>query len=102
MASRPTWPGGRPNDGDPADPVPFESVARSVSVALTSKRSRFYEVRLQPTLWGGVALVRAWGRLGTPGRTAARSYADLGAARAAAERQVRRRVQRGYRLVWVH
>jgi predicted DNA-binding WGR domain protein len=43
--------------------------------------------------------VRAWGRLGTPGRWAAAEYPDLAAAGPAVERAVRRRLRRGYRLV---
>jgi predicted DNA-binding WGR domain protein len=95
--------------GDPTDAtgsatpavVPFAHAARFVSVDPAKNRSRFYELRLQPTLWGDTALVRAWGRLGTPGRTAVRSYADPRVARATAEQLVRRRLQRGYRLVRV-
>ena len=81
--------------------MPFESVARFVSVDPTKHRSRFYELRLQPTLWGGVALVRVWGRLGTPGRWAATEYPDRAAARSDVERAVRRRLGRDYRLVAV-
>ena len=79
--------------------MPFESVARFVSVDPTKNRSRFYELRLQETLWGGVALVRGWGRLGTPGRWRAREYPDRAAAQPDVERAVRRRLERGYRLV---
>ena len=42
----------------------FKSVARFVSVDPAERRFRFSELRLQPALWSGVALVRAWGRLG--------------------------------------
>ena len=45
--------------------------------------------------------VRAWGRLGTPGRRAASEYPDRAAALPDAERAVRRRLGRGYRLVGV-
>ena len=79
----------------------FASAARFVSVDPATRRFRFSELRLQETLWGGVALVRAWGRLGTPGRWHASEYPDRDAARGAAERAVRRRLGRGYRLVAV-
>jgi predicted DNA-binding WGR domain protein len=100
--------------GDPEYPVPADDAdpaataaagvreghaARFVSVEPAQRRFRFYEVRLQPTLWGGVALVRAWGRLGTPGRSRASEYPDQAAAGPAVERAVRRRLRRGYRLV---
>ena len=59
-------------------------------------RFRFYELRLQPTLWG-----RAWGRLGTPGRRRATEYPDREAAGPEVARAVRRRLGRGYRVVAV-
>src|SRR5262245_20490262 len=93
----------RANDADPAgivsDVVPFPHVARFVSVDPAKRRFRFCELRWRPTLWGGVALVRAWGRLGTPGRWAATEYPDRAAAQPDVERAVRRRLGRGYRLV---
>src|SRR5215217_4525274 len=79
--------------------VPFAHTARFVSVDPAARRFRFYELRLQETLWGGVALVRAWGRLGTPGRWRAGEYPDRAAAQPDFERAVRRRLGRGYRLV---
>jgi predicted DNA-binding WGR domain protein len=88
------------NDGGATpEGVPFAHAVRFVSVDPAKRRFRFYELRLQATLWGGVALVRGWGRLGTPGRTRAAEYPDRAAATAAAERAVRRRLGRGYRLV---
>src|SRR5215218_3398996 len=77
----------------------FGRVARFVSVDPAQRRFRFYELRWQETLWGGVALVRAWGRLGTPGRARATEYPDRAAAQPDIERAVRRRLGRGYRLV---
>ena len=77
----------------------FAHAARFVSVDSAQRRFRFYELRWQPTLWGGVALARAWGRLGTPGRWRAREYPDRTAAQPDVERAVRRRLERGYRLV---
>ena len=77
----------------------FAQAARFVSVDPATRRFRFYELRLQETLWGGVALVRAWGRLGTPGRARATEYPDRAAAGPDVERAVRRRLGRGYRLV---
>jgi predicted DNA-binding WGR domain protein len=86
-------------DGAAAAAVPFAHYARFVSVDRAERRFRFYELRLQATLWGGVALVWTWGRLGTPGRWRAIEYPDRGAADPDIERAVRRRLRRGYRLV---
>jgi predicted DNA-binding WGR domain protein len=79
--------------------VAFAHCARFVSVDPTKNRFRCYELRLQATLWGGVALVRAWGRLGAPGRFIVSEYPDRAAALPDIERAVHRRLARGYRLV---
>jgi predicted DNA-binding WGR domain protein len=89
----------RMDGADSAGIVPFGHAIRFVSVDPAKRRFRFYELRLQGTLWGGVALVRAWGRLGTPGRARATEYPDRAAAGPDVERAVRRRLGRGYRLV---
>jgi predicted DNA-binding WGR domain protein len=87
------------DDARPAKGVAFGAAARFVSVDPAERRFRFDELRLQPTLWGGVALVRAGGRLGAPGRCTATEYPDRAAAEPDVERAVRRRLRRGYRLV---
>ena len=46
--------------------VALAHYARFVSVDPTRNRARGYELRWQPALWGGVLLVRTWGRLGAP------------------------------------
>jgi predicted DNA-binding WGR domain protein len=81
--------------------VAFEHVVRFESVDRAQQRFRFYELRWHTTLWGGVALVRGWGRLGTPGHARVREYPDRASAAPDAERAVRRRLRRGYRLVAV-
>jgi predicted DNA-binding WGR domain protein len=88
-------------DAAAARGVAFAHYARFVSVEPTKNRARFYELRLQATLWGGMALVRAWGRLGAPGRWKATEYPDRAAATPEVERAVGRRLARGYRLVGV-
>src|SRR4051812_1989273 len=48
---------------------------------------RFYSLTLQPTLLGGVDLVRRWGRLGTSGgSTLTETYPDEASAQAALEK----------------
>jgi hypothetical protein len=87
--------------GDPRDDatdaggVPFAHGARFVSIDPAERRFRVYELRLQATLWRGVALGRAWGRLGAPGRARATEDSDRAAAHAALERAVRRRLDAG-------
>jgi predicted DNA-binding WGR domain protein len=58
---------------------------------------RFYRLALWPDLFGGIALVREWGRLGSPGRLRPDLHADEQAARRALERLMRAKCRRGYR-----
>ena len=58
----------------------------------------FYSLALQPTLLGGVDLVRRWGRLGTSGAGSmlTEAYPDEASAQAALEKLAARRRRRGY------
>lgn len=58
---------------------------------------RFYRLALWPDLFGGIALVREWGRLGSPGKLRLDLHPDEDAARHALERLVRVKCRRGYR-----
>ena len=42
----------------------------------TRNMRRFYRLDVQPDLFGGVLLVRQWGRIGTCGRIVDESYAS--------------------------
>ena len=77
----------------------FGHAVRLTSVDPTTNRARFYVLAWRPTLWGGVALVRTWGRLGRPGRSRATVYADRQGAEADIRRLLRRRLRHGYRVV---
>ena len=77
----------------------FRAYARFVSVDATKNRYRFYSLSWQPALWGGGALVRCWGRIGTKGRSLAIFYQDRAGAQQLVEQIVKRRLQRGYHLV---
>jgi predicted DNA-binding WGR domain protein len=88
-----------PPDADAAAVAAFAQFARFVSVDPTRNRSRCDELRWQPALWGGVLLVRTWGRAGARRQAAVRDYPDRASARSDVERAVRRRLRRGYRLV---
>jgi predicted DNA-binding WGR domain protein len=61
--------------------------------------ARFYIVTLAPTLFGEVALVREWGRIGSAGTVRETWLASAGAAEAAALRLARRKRRRGYRRI---
>ena len=55
------------------------------------------QLSLQPDLFGGTALVRQWGRIGTAGRQVCELHHDAGQARDALARQLRAKRRRGYR-----
>jgi predicted DNA-binding WGR domain protein len=60
----------------------------------TRNMRRFYLLSIQPTLFGGAALVRNWGRIGTSGQTMMQTFDDgtqAGEAFAKLERTKRRR-----------
>jgi predicted DNA-binding WGR domain protein len=62
-------------------------------------RNRTYRLHLQPALWGGVGVVRTWGRRGTTlrrARSLVTHHRDEGAAEAAVAAVIRRRLHRGY------
>ncbi|WP_415918848.1 WGR domain-containing protein [Tateyamaria sp. SN6-1] len=67
-----------------------------VRINPSENMARFYGIALQPTLFGEVAVVRCWGRIGTRGRATAHTYADFsGAADAFADLAQKKRA-RGY------
>jgi predicted DNA-binding WGR domain protein len=80
--------------------VTFEQFARFERLDRAQNCERFYVLSWQPLLWGGVALVRQWGRIGSAGsRLLEGAYADRQNAQPLAERLIRRRLQRRYELV---
>ncbi|MFV0300519.1 MAG: WGR domain-containing protein [Paracoccus sp. (in: a-proteobacteria)] len=59
--------------------------------------ARFYRIELTGDLFGGVRLVRAWGRLGTGGRQASEWFPGPDEAQASRALWLRRKLGRGYR-----
>ncbi len=59
--------------------------------------ARFYCLSLQPTLFGEVSVVRAWGRIGTRGRAKIDSYPTGEGAACALARLAAAKRRRGYR-----
>ena len=60
---------------------------------------RFYRLDVQPDLFGGVLLVREWGRIGAHGRMVAEPYDSEALAAAALQRQAERKRRRGYAVL---
>jgi predicted DNA-binding WGR domain protein len=61
--------------------------------------ARFYILSLEPTLFGEVAVLRHWGRIGTRGRQALSLHGTRAEAECVLSRQIARRRKRGYREV---
>lgn len=58
--------------------------------------ARFYLLSIQPTLFGGVSLVRNWGRIGTSGQVKIVTYDRADDAHRAYRRLERVKRRRGY------
>jgi len=58
---------------------------------------RFYRLDMPPDLFGGVLLVKEWGRIGAHGRAVAERYDTEALAADALQRQAERKRRRGYR-----
>lgn len=59
--------------------------------------ARFYAMSIEPTLFGGAALVREWGRIGLVGRRRLDLFASVASAQTELEALHRRKIARGYR-----
>ena len=59
--------------------------------------ARFYSLDLQPDLFGGVVLIRNWGRIGTAGQERRDWFASMPDAIAEQDRWRRIKTGRGYR-----
>lgn len=58
--------------------------------------ARFYALDLQPTLFGGWAVVKEWGRIGRAGQGRSALYGEKDQAEAGLARELARRIRRGY------
>ncbi len=58
--------------------------------------ARYYLLSLETTLFGDVALVRTWGRIGSPGRQSQEFFREHAKARVALEIWRLRKQRRGY------
>ena len=69
--------------GIPNDALQFEFFAEAVELRRVDpdrNMARFYRMVLQPNLFGGVDLVREWGRIGSSGRVFVSHHGDPGQA----------------------
>jgi predicted DNA-binding WGR domain protein len=63
----------------------------------TRNVNRFYIVAVTPTLFGEWAVLREWGRRGSPGTLRLETWRRRQDAQLAEQRTIKRRLQRGYR-----
>jgi predicted DNA-binding WGR domain protein len=61
--------------------------------------ARFYAVKVVPTLFGSGALVREWGRIGSPGTLRTDWFETAEEAERARAQLMLKKIRRGYRLV---
>jgi predicted DNA-binding WGR domain protein len=62
----------------------------------TLNLARFYQVEIQPTLFGNWAVICRWGRIGTYGSMRQDWFSSLSEAEASHARRVARKYRRGY------
>ncbi len=62
----------------------------------TRNMRRFYQLDIEPDLFGGVRLVKVWGRIGTEGRSVAEFHDNEALAADAMQRHAERKRRRGY------
>jgi predicted DNA-binding WGR domain protein len=79
----------------------FRARVHLTSVDPRRNRYRYYVLSWQPLLWGGGALIRTYGRVGTRGQTLEVRYPDRASAQPEIERLLRLRLRHGYTVVEV-
>jgi predicted DNA-binding WGR domain protein len=68
-------------------------------IDLTRNMRRFYQLDVQPDLFGAWGVVREWGRIGRPGRLRVDPYPTAVQAEERMQRHQATKQGRGYRLV---
>lgn len=74
----------------------FPEASSLVRIDASVNMWRFYEMTIQPDLFGGAALMRRWGRLGTAGAFRLDLFPDAGAATNALARLAVQKRRKGY------
>lgn len=79
--------------------VHFNVYAHLVSIDPSRNRYRYYTLTWQPSIFGGGAIVRRWGRIGTEGRWRAIFFGTREEAQKTVDGIVKQRLARGYQVV---
>ncbi len=78
----------------------FPTAVRLIRRVPERNENRFYLMMATPTLFGDWALVREWGRRGSPGQIRHDPHHSLGEAVTALLALQRHKLRRGYQLAW--
>mgnify|MGYP000541823594 CR=1 FL=1 len=70
---------------------------RMTKIDPAKNMARFYEIDIQPGLFGDFSVLRHWGRIGTNGQSLEGWFSDEDAAATIAERIARQKTGRGYK-----
>jgi predicted DNA-binding WGR domain protein len=62
----------------------------------TRNMARFYEIEVQPGLFGDVSVTRHWGRIGSNGQAKEHWFSTAAEAAELANKMARQKVRRGY------
>ena len=65
-------------------------------IAPAQNMRRFYRIEASPDLFGGIQIIRHWGRIGTRGQSLPRWCATEAEARALTQTLLRAKMRRGY------
>lgn len=76
----------------------FPTSLRLTRIDPEQNMRRFYQLALQPDLFGGCTLIREWGRIGNGGRVLTETHANEGQAVDALITMQRQKTRRGYRV----
>ena len=79
-------------------PPRFTGYVRLESIDPARNRARFYVLHWQPLLWGGAALIRHWGRIGTRGRRQVLLEASHPRVDQAVHQLLNQRLRHGYQV----
>ena len=69
-----------------------------VKIDPTKNMRRFYELDVQPNLFGGFSVIRSWGRIGTKGQVKIELHDDKKMARCFYKKLQTIKLKRGYNI----
>ena len=80
-------------------PCDFTAYAHMVIIDHDANSQRFYSLSWQPCLFGGGAVIRRWGKIGTEGRKQTEFFESREDAQETVKAALKRRLANGYSVV---